>query len=72
MIGVGLTAVAARRHGEGAHGLAAVAAGTTLVVALLGGASCALPAGSACRSSSRMMGTPPEVTELGRLYLRRT
>ena len=33
MIGVGLTAVAARRHGEGAHGLAAVAAGTTLVLA---------------------------------------
>ena len=42
MIGVGLTAVAARRHGEGAHGIAAVAAGTTLALGLLGGVAVAI------------------------------
>jgi len=69
MIGVGLTAVAARRHGEGAHGLAAVAAGTTLAVAVLGGAACALLGWLGLPALFRVMGTPPDVTDLGRLYL---
>jgi MATE family, multidrug efflux pump len=69
MIGVGLTAVAARRHGEGAHGLAAIAAGTTLAVALVGGVLVALAGWIGLPWLFAMMGTPAEVTDLGRLYL---
>jgi putative MATE family efflux protein len=69
MIGVGLTAVAARRHGEGAHGLAAVAAGTTLAAGLVGGVAVALGGWVGLPWLFAMMGTPPEVTDLGRLYL---
>lgn len=69
MIGVGLTAVASRRHGEGAHGLAAVAAGTTLAVAVLGGACVALVGGRLVPALFAVMHTPPEVTALGRLWL---
>jgi putative MATE family efflux protein len=69
MIGVGLTAVAARRHGEGAHGLAAVAAGTTFVLALGAGAVVALSGWLSLPLLFGVMGTPPEVTEFGRLYL---
>jgi putative MATE family efflux protein len=69
MIGVGLTAVAARRHGEGAHGLAAVAAGTTLAAGLVGGVFVAAAGWIGLPLLFAAMGTPPEVTELGRLYL---
>ena len=69
MIGVGLTAVAARRHGEGAHGLAAVAAGTTLVLGLGAGALVAFAGWLGLPVLFAVMGTPAEVTELGRLYL---
>lgn len=69
MIGVGLTAVAARRHGEGAHGLAAVAAGTTLAAGLVGGVAVAAAGWLGLPLLFVAMGTPPEVTELGRLYL---
>ena len=69
MIGVGLTALAARRHGEGAHGLAAVAAGTTLVAALVGGVVVALAGWVGLPWLFAIMGTPQEVTDLGRLYL---
>lgn len=69
MIGVGLTAVAARRHGEGAHGLAAVAAGTTLALGLLGGVVVAAGGWLGLPWLFAIMGTPPDVTELGRLYL---
>jgi putative MATE family efflux protein len=69
MIGVGLTAVAARRHGEGAHGLAAVAAGTTLAVGLAGGVVVAFGGWLGLPWLFALMGTPAEVTELGRLYL---
>lgn len=69
MIGVGLTAVAARRHGEGAHGLAAVAAGTTLVLGLGAGVLIALVGWLGLPALFAVMGTPAEVTELGRLYL---
>ncbi len=69
MIGVGLTAVAARRHGEGAHGLAAVAAGTTLLVALLIGVVVAALGWLLLPLLFAVMGTPPEVTALGRTWL---
>jgi len=69
MIGVGLTAVAARRHGEGAHDLAAVAAGTTLALGLLGGVAVAIAGWLGLPWLFAIMGTPPDVTELGRLYL---
>ncbi|MBI1723984.1 MAG: MATE family efflux transporter [Gemmatimonadetes bacterium] len=69
MIGVGLTAVAARRHGEGAHGAASVAAGTTLAVAVIGGVAIASSGWLLVPALFDLMGTPSEVTELGRLYL---
>jgi putative MATE family efflux protein len=69
MIGVGLTAVAARRHGEGAHGLAAVVAGTTLGLALAAGLAVAALGWLLTPALFAVMGTPAEVSELGRLYL---
>lgn len=69
MIAVGLTSVAARRHGEGAHGLAAVAAGTTTILALGAGAAVAILGRFLIPVLFAVMHTPPEVTELGRLYL---
>ena len=69
MIGVGLTAVAARRHGEGAHGLASVAAGTTLAAAMLGGVAVGLLGWALLPALFAVMQTPPEVTELGRRWL---
>ncbi len=69
MIGVGLTAVAARRHGEGAHGLAALAAGTTLALAVIAGLAVALVGWQLVPPLFAVMETPPEVTELGRLWL---
>jgi len=69
MIAVGLTAVAARRHGEGAHGLAAVVAGTTLIVALGLGLVVAALAFALIPALFAAMRTPADVTELGRLYL---
>ena len=70
MIGVGLTAVASRRHGEGAHGQAAVAAGTTLAVALIFGVVIAAVGEALIPLLFRVMHTPPEVTALGRTWLR--
>lgn len=69
MIGVGLTAVAARRHGEGAHDAASVAAGSTVVIAVAGGALLALAGGLLIPAMFAAMGTPPEVTALGHTYL---
>ena len=69
MIGVGVTAVAARRHGEGAHGLAAVVAGSTLVVALGSGVLVAALGWMLVPGLFALMQTPAEVTDLGRLYL---
>jgi putative MATE family efflux protein len=69
MIGVGLTAVASRRHGEGAHGPAAVAAGTTLALALIFGVVIAGLGEAAMPVLFRVMGTPPDVTALGRVWL---
>jgi len=69
MIGVGLTAVAARRHGEGAHGLAAVVSGTTHALAGALGIVVALVGWRLVGGLFAVMQTPPEVTELGRVYL---
>ncbi len=69
MIGVGLTAVAARRHGEGAHGMAAVAAGTTGLLALGLGVAVAALAPVLVPALFAAMRTPAEVTALGRQYL---
>jgi putative MATE family efflux protein len=69
MIGVGLTAVASRRHGEGAHGLAALASGTTLALAILFGVVVALLGWALLPALFAVMHTPPEVTDLGRLWL---
>ncbi len=69
MVAVGLTAVAARRHGEGAHGLAAVVAGTTLTLAVGGGLVIASSGWLVVPALFAAMGTPADVTELGRLYL---
>jgi putative MATE family efflux protein len=69
MIAVGLTAVAARRHGEGAHELAAGVAGSTVVAALAGGLLVALSAAAVVPALFAAMHTPPEVTALGHTYL---
>ncbi len=69
MIAVGLTAVAARRHGEGAHGLAAVVAGTTMVLALGLGLAVAAFGWALVPALFDAMRTPQDVTDLGRLYL---
>lgn len=69
MIAVGVTAVAARRHGEGAHGLAAVVAGSTLLVALGCGVVIAALGWVLVPGLFALMRTPADVTDLGRLYL---
>lgn len=69
MIGVGLTAVASRRHGEGAHGMAAVVAGTTHTLAALLGIVVALLGWRLVGTLFAVMQTPSEVTDLGHLYL---
>jgi putative MATE family efflux protein len=69
MVAVGLTAVAARRHGEGAHGLAAVVAGTTLTMGLGLGVLVGAAGWALSPALFAVMQTPTEVTELGRLYL---
>ena len=69
MIGVGLTAVAARRHGEGAPERAAVAAGTTLILALATGVVVAVVGWQLLPALFAVMRTPPEVTALGRVWL---
>lgn len=69
MIGVGLTAVASRRHGEGAPHAAADAAGTTLALSLAFGVVVAVAGEATMSLLFGMMHTPPEVTALGRRWL---
>ena len=69
MIGVGLTAVTSRRHGEGAHGLAALAAGTTMALALGVGVAVAAAGWLLVPLLFAVMHTPPDVTALGRTWL---
>ncbi|HEV3031594.1 MAG TPA: MATE family efflux transporter, partial [Polyangia bacterium] len=69
MIGVGLTAVAARRHGEGRPGEAALAVGDALLYALGLGLAVAAAGTIALPALFAAMHTPAEVTALGKIYL---
>ena len=69
MIGVGLTALAARRHGEGRPEDAALAVGDALVYALVLGVAVAVLGTIALPALFTAMHTPAEVTALGRIYL---
>ena len=69
MVGVGLTAVAARRHGEGRAGAAAHVAGDALVFSLLIGAMVAVAGLLGLRELFVIMETPAAVTTLGVRYL---
>jgi MATE family, multidrug efflux pump len=69
MVGVGLTAVAARRHGEGRAVAAAHVAGDALVFALAVGGIVAIAGLVGLRGLFAVMETPPPVTALGVRYL---
>ena len=69
MIGVGLTAVAARRHGEGRPIVAAGVAGDALLFTLAIGIAVAVAGLLALRGLFSVMQTPPAVTALGVRYL---
>ena len=69
MIGVGLTAVAARRHGEGRHAAAARVAGDALLFALAIGVAVAVAGLLSLRQLFAAMETSPAVTALGLRYL---
>jgi putative MATE family efflux protein len=70
MVGGGLTAVAARRHGERRHGEAAYVVGEAAVFALALGAALGIAGALGVDALFALMATPPEVTALGRDYLR--
>jgi putative MATE family efflux protein len=70
MIGVGLTAVAARRHGERRATEAARLAGDALAFSIVLGAIVAIVGTSQLDAVFRVMETPADVTALGRSYLR--
>jgi putative MATE family efflux protein len=70
MIGVGLTAVAARRHGERRDAEAARIAGDTLVMGLVLGALVSVVGTRWLDALFAAMDTPADVTALGRTYLR--
>ncbi len=69
MIGVGLTAVAARRHGERRPREAARLAGDALVFGVLLGAVVGLIGARNLHAVFALMGTPADVTALGSTYL---
>jgi putative MATE family efflux protein len=69
LVGVGLTAVAARRHGEGDPASAARAAGTGLTMALVLGVLVGGTGVLALPSIFRVMGAHGEVAALGRDFL---
>jgi putative MATE family efflux protein len=69
MVNVGITAVAARRHGEGRPRDAARVAGDALLLSLALGAVCALAGHAMLPELFAMMDTPPHVAELGARYL---
>ena len=69
MIGVGLTAVAARRHGEGRPTDAAGVAGDALIFTLAIGIAVSAIGLVALRGLFAVMHTPPAVTGLGVHYL---
>jgi putative MATE family efflux protein len=69
MVSVGLTAVAARRYGEGLGHEAARTAGDALVFAFVVGALVAVVGHAALEACFAIMNTAPEVTALGVRYL---
>ena len=69
MIAVGLTAVASRRHGEGAHDRAAVVAGSTLLLALALGLVTMIAGRALMPVVFGAMATPDAVTREGLRYL---
>ena len=69
MVNVGLTAVAARRHGERRSDAAARAAGDALILALVLGALCAAIGLPMLPQMFALMDAPPEVAALGVRYL---
>lgn len=70
MVSVGLTAVAARRYGERRSGEAARVVGEAVVFAIALGAVVGLVGALHVDRLFAIMRTPPEVTALGRDYLR--
>ena len=69
MIGVGLTAVAARRRGEGRGDAASRIAGDTFVFSIALGAAVAIVGSIALPKLFELMNTSAEVTALGSSYL---
>jgi len=69
MIGVGLTAVAARRHGEGRHEEARKVSGDAILFALGLGVVVSVIGLLALPKLFALLGTSPAVSELGRRYL---
>lgn len=69
MVGVGLTAVAARRHGEGRHEEARVVAGDAILFSLALGMLVSAIGIIALPKLFAMLGTNAEVSALGRRYL---
>jgi MATE family, multidrug efflux pump len=69
MIGVGLTAVAARRHGEGRPEEAAAAVGNALAFAIVLGLLVSAAGTMLLPSLFAAMHTPPEVSAAGHRYL---
>ena len=70
MVSVGLTAVAARRHGEGRSLDAARVVGDATMFAVALGAAVGIAGALSVDALFSLMHTPPEVTALGRSYLR--
>jgi len=70
MVSVGLTAVAARRHGERRSAEAARVVGEAMSFALALGATVGIVGALSVDHLFALMHTPPEVTALGRDYLR--
>ena len=70
MVSVGLTAVAARRHGERRSEQAAHIVGEALVFAIALGLGVGVAGALSVDYLFALMQTPPEVTALGRNYLR--
>ena len=70
MVSIGLTAVAARRHGERRSGDAARIVGEATIIAITLGAVVGLAGALSVDRLFAVMHTPAEVTALGRDYLR--
>ena len=70
MVSIGLTAIAARRHGQGRSTDAAGVVGEAMVLAIALGAVVGIAGALSVDRLFAVMNTPPDVTALGRSYLR--